>query len=131
MTERFETGDIVLVEVPFSDLSGTKKRPALVLLTSEDDPLVAYITSQLHQAGPRDVLRTPTPANGLIVDSAVLVQKLFAVHSSLITRKLGHCADDTYQAVVNELTTRLEQTLPAATTRSDLAGCSPHRFRLT
>lgn len=33
----YEPGDVLLIPFPFSDLSGTKKRPALVLAVSEDN----------------------------------------------------------------------------------------------
>ena len=45
-------GDVVLVKVPFTDLSQSKKRPALVLLPRGSDHLVAFLTSRVEQAGP-------------------------------------------------------------------------------
>lgn len=51
-TTIFKRGDIVLVPFPFTDLSSTKQRPALIvssdaLNTVRDDVLVAAITSQI------------------------------------------------------------------------------------
>jgi mRNA interferase MazF len=42
-----EKGDIVLITFPFTDLSGTKLRPALVLANTELDLTVSFITTQL------------------------------------------------------------------------------------
>lgn len=41
-------GDIVLVPFPFTDLSSTKRRPALILVNDDDDVTLAFITTQLH-----------------------------------------------------------------------------------
>ena len=44
---RFVKGDVVILPFPFSDLSASKKRPALVLATPKDDEaIVCQITSQ-------------------------------------------------------------------------------------
>ena len=45
--EKFVKGDIVVIPFPFSDLSGSKKRPALVLADLQgDDIILCQITSQ-------------------------------------------------------------------------------------
>ncbi len=45
--EKFVKGDVVIVPFPFSDLTQSKKRPALVLAALEGDDLVlCQITSQ-------------------------------------------------------------------------------------
>mgnify|MGYP003344528084 CR=1 FL=1 len=38
-------GDIVLIPFPFTDLTGSKLRPALILATTEHDVTVAFITT--------------------------------------------------------------------------------------
>jgi mRNA interferase MazF len=50
---RFSFGDVVLVPFPFTDLSGTKKRPAVVVSshgynTSRRDIVIMAITSQVR-----------------------------------------------------------------------------------
>ena len=45
--EKFVKGDIVIIPFPFSDLSGAKKRPSLVLANLKgDDIILCQITSQ-------------------------------------------------------------------------------------
>jgi mRNA interferase MazF len=41
-------GDIVFIRFPFTDLTNTKVRPALVLSTYDDDITVSFITSRLY-----------------------------------------------------------------------------------
>jgi len=47
--ESFVKGDIVVIPFPFSDLSKTKRRPALVLAKTEhNDLILCQITSQYN-----------------------------------------------------------------------------------
>ncbi len=103
-------GDVVLVDVPFTDLSQRKKRPALVLLPRGQDHLVAFFTSRIEQAGPDDVVIPATAGNGLAVNSAALVTKLFTLHESLIVRPLGHLSRSDHRAVVQRLVDLLRRT---------------------
>jgi len=104
-------GDVLLVEVPFTDLSASKKRPAVALLSRGRDHLVAFFTSRLEQAGPGDPVVTPSSNNGLAVNSAVLVTKLFTLHESLIVRRLGRLAEPDHRAIIHQLTSLLAATI--------------------
>jgi len=53
-------GDIVLIPFPFTDLSGNKLRPALVLISGKADVTVAFITTQMHWKEPNDVIVSQT-----------------------------------------------------------------------
>src|SRR5260221_4262944 len=47
--ERFIKGDVVIVPFPFSDLTSSKKRPALVLASSSpEDVILCQITSKFY-----------------------------------------------------------------------------------
>ena len=47
-----DPGDVLLIDVPFTDLSQSKKPPALLLLSRGQDHLVAFFTSRVERAGP-------------------------------------------------------------------------------
>ncbi|MDA1274911.1 MAG: hypothetical protein O2960_12825 [Verrucomicrobia bacterium] len=51
----FKVGDVVSVQLPFSDLQTHKRRPGLVLVSGEIDLLVARITTHPPRE-PSDVL---------------------------------------------------------------------------
>jgi len=64
-------GDVVLVSFPFTDLSGSKLRPAFVLAESNQDVLVAFITTQSKWSDEFSIKLTATAINGLKIDSLV------------------------------------------------------------
>jgi mRNA interferase MazF len=72
----FQRGDVVLVPFPFSDLSATKVRPAVVVSstlyhTTEPDLILAAITSKITAAiGPLDYVLGDWQAAGLRYPSA-------------------------------------------------------------
>jgi mRNA interferase MazF len=70
------TGDIVLVPFPFTDLSGSKFRPALILAKDDVDMIVAFITSQSKWVSESTVPLRATKRNGLKVDSHVRLNKI-------------------------------------------------------
>ena len=90
-------GDIVLITVPFSDLTSTKMRPALVVspeIKSEDDFVVALITTNIHRPllSSDYAIKTGDKefgVTGLRFDSVFRMSKLFSLDKTLAQRKLG------------------------------------------
>lgn len=64
-------GDIILVPFPFTDLVGNKSRPALILVVSELDVTVAFITTQINWKEETDVFLHPNTENGLKKESLI------------------------------------------------------------
>lgn len=71
-------GTIVLVPFPFTDLSGQKVRPALILHVSRgEDCIVTFITSGIPKKKyPFDVRINATGKNGLKMDSVIKTDKI-------------------------------------------------------
>lgn len=69
-------GDIVLIPFPFTDLTGTKNRPALILADSDNDITVSFITTQLKWQEKFDIRLDPSNANGLKKDSLIRLNKI-------------------------------------------------------
>jgi mRNA interferase MazF len=109
-------GDIVLARFPFTDGSGTKLRPVLVLAEvpgPHDDYLVMFISSQLRMAvaGVDVVLDRQHPAfrgSGLKVPSVLRAGKLATISNQLILGPLGKIGDPLLENVVRRLTDLLE-----------------------
>lgn len=89
-------GDIVLVPFPFTDLSGQKLRPAIIISPDPvgEDILLAFISSVVP-ASPEPneyVLEATHPAfvdTGLKSASVFKMGKMVTLHRSLILRRLG------------------------------------------
>lgn len=90
-------GDIVLVPFPFTDLSGQKVRPALILSKKEsgDDITLCFISSvQSRKVLSNEVVIKEDSKNfentGLKVSSIIKVTKIATLEKKVILGKLGH-----------------------------------------
>ena len=90
----FAFGSIVLTRFPFTDLSGDKRRPALVISRDNDrrtDLVVCFITS-VPRTGPDMAPLGALTGTGLKVPSVVRFDKLATLDRSVIAGKLGEAA---------------------------------------
>ena len=85
-----------MVQFPFSDLSQTKLRPALVLSVSSsiDEITLCFISSQkVQNLSPKEFAISKSdnefPQTGLKTDSKVRVTKIITLERKLILRKIG------------------------------------------
>lgn len=87
-------GEVVLVPFPFTDQSGTKKRPAVIISsnsynTTRRDLVIMAITSQVRQPlGFGEALLADWQAAGLIKPS-VLKPVFTTIEQSLVSRSMG------------------------------------------
>lgn len=89
-------GAVVLVPFPFTDLSGDKVRPAIIVSKANlaDDVVVAFITSQNERKmQTTDVPVKTTDAGfsltGLKTNSTIRVQKLATLNKQVVLGELG------------------------------------------
>lgn len=102
-----QKGDIVLIPFPFTDLSGNKLRPAVILAETKSDIIVCFITSQLHYQEHTDILIEPDISNGIKKSSLIRVNKIATLDKALALGKIGSV---TYTEL-NKLNTNLKQLL--------------------
>jgi mRNA interferase MazF len=89
----------VLTQFPFTDLSTSKRRPAIILSKDNDketDVVVAYISSKIsdHLTETDYILRSSDKdfANtGLLKDSVIKLNKLVTVDKKSFYRRIGIC----------------------------------------
>lgn len=83
-------GDIVLITFPFTDLTGSKLRPAVVLAATILDITVCFITTQSQWQELTDVLIIPAPLNGLKKQSLIRTSKIATLDKTLAKGLLGN-----------------------------------------
>lgn len=96
----YKPGTIVLVPFPFTDLSGEKVRPALILAsqTKSEDVLVCFITSAITKNDHCTlVVSQHHPMflkTGLKTTSSIRVAKLATLDQRVILGEIGHLDQD-------------------------------------
>jgi len=95
MSSRLRFGDVVLVPFPFTDQSGTKKRPAVVVSShnynaSRRDIVIMAITSQVRTPlGLGEAMVADWQGAGLV--TASLLKPVFTtIEQALVLRSMGH-----------------------------------------
>jgi len=82
-------GDLVLITFPFTDLSGSKLRPAVVLAVTNLDLTVCFITTQTQWKESTDISISPDPTNGLKLTSLIRTSKIATLDKTLAKGLLG------------------------------------------
>ena len=91
----YKQGDILLIPIPFSDLSATKKRPVLVFSNDRynsitDDIIVVAITSNISNKFSEIAINDSDMQEGTMkVKSCIRVDKIYTISKSIIVKKFG------------------------------------------
>ena len=87
----YKKGTIVLVPFPFTDLSGSKVRPAIIISAplKGDDVVVLFLSSQKGRFEIYDVALPATVQNRLKADSRVKCAKIATLDKKIILGELG------------------------------------------
>ena len=85
-------GSVVLARFPFTDLSGSKVRPALVISRDNarrNDIVLAFITSSTAASSADALAIQPTAKNGLKTPSLVRFDKIVTLEMRVLVGKVG------------------------------------------
>jgi len=97
-------GDIVLIKYPFTDLSSTKVRPAVVVSSDKftnrgEDAIFVCISSQTKNAQPFDLLFNSSDPefsdSGLKESSLIRIGKIICLSKNLASQFLGKVGPNT------------------------------------
>ena len=96
-------GDIVLITFPFTDLSGSKLRPAVILAETTLELTVCFVTTQLQWQEATDVQLLPTSLNGLKKQSLIRTSKIATLGKVLAKGLLGQLNTNELSDLNNKL----------------------------
>ena len=104
----YKQGDILLIPIPFSDLTSNKKRPVLVISNNlynskADDIVVAAITSNVKIKEYTVLFTEKDLQEGdLEVDSCIRADKIYSLSQDII-RKFGAVNSEIMEAVKRKI----------------------------
>lgn len=100
----FAAGSVVLIPFPFSDLSGTKLRPAVVLATlDKGDCILCQVTSQPYDTQAITLTQQDFAEGSLQRTSYARPGKLFTANDSLLQREAGKLTAQTLHALREQI----------------------------
>ena len=107
----FGRASVVLVDFPFSDLSQTKLRPAIVLAQANpQDWFLCQITSNAGiDTRAIEIKNTDFAAGSLRQTSFARPNKIFTGHETLIGRRVGILSDAAISRIVEAVVAILKQ----------------------
>lgn len=107
-------GKLVLVRFPFSDLSGSKLRPAVVLAgVGRGDYILCQVTSRPYgDERAVEIDRAGFTSGGLRVTSYARPTKLFTASADLVTSEVANLRPDLFRTIVRSVIETLEAASP-------------------
>ena len=105
----FSKPEVVLVRYPFSDLTSSKVRPAVVVNAphSSQDLFVVALTSKTSNLLAGEFILTDWKKSGLNVETAVK-RGIFTIKETLVRKRVGKLEDADAKQLENSLRTWLD-----------------------
>ena len=112
---KYSRGSLILVPFPFTDLSATKRRPALVISPDRynekgEDLILLAVTSKF----PSELSEIEIPLEKADLKEGILpkrsivrLSKIFTMHSGLMVKKAGSLKDRKIREILDRLITFL------------------------
>jgi mRNA interferase MazF len=99
-------GDVVQVDWPYTDYSGSKVRPAIVVQADylngiTDDTILVRVTSKIHGITGTEVLLDPAsePISGLKKKCVAACSDILSYDQSMIQARIGTLSDATMDVI--------------------------------
>jgi len=112
LTMSYFQGDIVLITFPFSDNSGQKQRPAIVIsnaiVNKKQDLIVAQVTSSLSADEFSFTLQDKHLNKPLPYPSEVRCHKIFSLEKSQVIKKIATLKPDKKAELIAQIHTFIQ-----------------------
>jgi mRNA interferase MazF len=101
----YKKGAVVLVPFPFTDLSDSKVRPAVIVSKAKvgSDVVVLFITSRSNLKAKHTVSVVADEQNGIKTDSKIVCSKIATLEAKIILGELGHISTTVQKKIDSEL----------------------------
>ncbi|MDL1971529.1 MAG: type II toxin-antitoxin system PemK/MazF family toxin [Candidatus Desulfofervidaceae bacterium] len=108
--ERFVKGDVVVIPFPFSDLTGAKRRPALVIANLKgNDLILCQITSKnVKDEYAIEITEKDFEEGSLTQVSNIRPNKIFTADKSIILYKVGKLKREKMKEIIAAIVKILE-----------------------
>ena len=102
--ERFIKGDVIVVPFPFTDASGSNKRPALVIKDLiGDDLILCQITASRSDEYSIPLTNENFKKGSLRKRSIIRPNRLFTADINIIIKKIGTLKKEKIDEVINKI----------------------------
>jgi mRNA interferase MazF len=99
---KFNSGDVVIAKVQFTDTFETKTRPAVVLFEELGNVIIAGITSNKNMDGIPFL-----KSEGSVRDSVIKLNYIFTISESMVSRIITRLSSEKQKEIYNGLLKKL------------------------
>lgn len=106
-------GAVVLVRFPFSDLSRSKLRPAIVLANvGRDDWVLCQVTSRSYSDTAAVEVTSDDLESGLLKKTSYARPgKLFTANTGIMTKEIGELTSEKLEKIIHAIISMLEKSI--------------------
>ena len=112
----YKQRDILIIPIPFTDLTTNKKRPVVVLSNDSyniktEDIVIAAMTSNIEQKEYSVLISSQDIEEGVLAQQSMIrVDKIYTLNKSIVIKKFGVLRNETFKRVRDALIKLIHQT---------------------
>lgn len=107
----FHQRDIILTHFPFTGLSQTKLRPAIIISNEAVNQSFDFVCLQITSRTLTDLLYFPLKEEmiegSLLLVSGIRLHKIFCLYKKLVLNKIAALSPNAFDRVINEIRTKV------------------------